>query len=165
MAGTSSFDVVSDFDRQELVNTVDQLRREIVQRYDLKDTNTDIDLQEAELIVTTSSDMTLKAIEDVLRQKATKRNLSLKIFDFQPPEPSGGNRVMQRIFLKRGLTQEIAKNLSKIIRDELKKVNVSIQGDRLRVSGKNKDDLQAAISLLRQKEEDLEVPLQFENYR
>ena len=165
MAGTYSFDVVSDFDRQELVNAVDQVRREVIQRYDLKDTNTEIDLQETELIVTTASDMTLKAIQDVLRQKATKRNLSLKIFDFKDPESSGGNRLIQKIILKKGLTQEIAKKLSKVIRDQLKKVNVSIQGDSLRITGKNKDDLQAAISLLREKEEDLEIPLQFENYR
>ena len=165
MACTSSFDVVSDFDRQELVNTVDQVKREVVQRYDLKDTNTDIDLQEKELIVSSSSEMTLQAVADILRQKAIKRNLSLKIFDFQIPEPSGGNRVIQRILLKKGLSQEISKKLSKSIRDNLKKINVSIQGDRLRVTGKNKDDLQVVISLLRQKEEDLEVPLQFENYR
>ena len=132
MAGTYSFDVVSDFDRQELVNVVDQLRREVVQRYDLKDTNTEIELQETELIVTTASDMTLKSIEDILRQKATKRNLSLKIFDFQSPESSGGNRVMQRVLLKKGLTQEISKKISKLIRDEIKKVNVSIQGDSIR---------------------------------
>ena len=165
MAGTYSFDVVSDFDRQELVNAVDQLRRELLQRYDLKDTNTDIELQENEIVITTASDMTRHSIEDVLRQKATKRNLSLKIFDFQTPETSGGNRVTQRVLLKKGLTQEIAKKLSKLIRDELKKVNVSIQGDRLRITGKNKDDLQAAISLFRQQEDDLEVPLQYENYR
>ena len=165
MAGTYSFDVVSDFDRQELVNVVDQLRREVVQRYDLKDTNTEIDLQETELIVTTASDMTLKSIEDILRQKATKRNLSLKIFDFQSPESSGGNRVMQRVLLKKGLTQEISKKISKLIRDEIKKVNVSIQGDSIRITGKNKDDLQTAISFLRKMEDSLEVPLQFENYR
>ena len=165
MAGTYSFDVVSDFDHQELVNAVDQLRRELLQRYDLKDTNTDIELEETELRVTTASDMTLQAVEDVLRQKATKRNLSLKIFDFQPPESSGGNRVMQKVLLKKGLTQEIAKKLSKVIRDELKKVNVSIQGDRLRVTGKNKDELQAAIALLRIQEDKLDLPLQFENYR
>ena len=165
MAATSSFDVVSDFDRQELVNVVDQCRREVLQRYDLKDTNTEIQLEETELIVTTSSDMTLTAIEDILRQKATKRNLSLKIFDFQPPESSGGNRVLQRVLLRKGLSQEIAKKLSKVVRDQLKKISVSIQGDSLRVTGKNKDDLQSAISLLRQQEDALEVPLQFENYR
>ena len=165
MASTSSFDVVSDFDHQELVNAVDQLKRELVQRYDLKDTNTDIQLEETELVVTTSSEMTLDAVEAILRQKATKRNLSLKIFDFQPPEPSGGNRVRQRIILRKGLSQEISKKLSKLLRDELKKINVAIQGESIRVSGKNKDDLQAAISFLRDRGKDLELPLQFENYR
>ena len=97
------------------------------------------------------------------RQKATKRNLSLKIFDFQNPEPVGGNRVQQLVKLRKGLSQELAKQLSKTLRDQLKKITVSIQGDSLRITGKSKDDLQQAIQLL--KGQDLEVPLQFENYR
>ena len=163
MADTYSFDVVSDFDRQELVNTIDQLRRDVSQRYDLKDSNTEIELEETAIVITTASDMTLTAVVDVLRQKATKRNLSLKIFDEQTPETVGGNRIKQEIKLRKGLNQEIAKKLSKTVRDELKKVTVSIQGDSLRVTGKNKDDLQSAIQLL--KEQDIEVPLQFQNYR
>ena len=163
MADTYSFDVVSDFDRQELVNTIDQLRRDVSQRYDLKDSNTEIELEETAIVITTASDMTLTAVLDVLRQKATKRNLSLKIFDEQTPETVGGNRIKQEIKLRKGLSQEIAKKLSKTVRDELKKVTVSIQGESLRVTGKNKDDLQSAIQLL--KEQDIEVPLQFQNYR
>jgi len=163
MADTFSFDVVSDFDRQELVNAVDQVRREVGQRYDLKDSATEIDVEEASLTITTASDMTLDAVVDVLRQKATKRNLSLKIFDLQSPEPVGGNRVKQVIKLRKGLSQELAKKLSKKVRDQVKKVTVAIQGESLRVTGKNKDDLQQVITLLRA--EDLEVPLQFENYR
>ncbi|WP_094583977.1 YajQ family cyclic di-GMP-binding protein [Synechococcus sp. BO 8801] len=163
MADSYSFDVVSDFDRQELVNAVDQVRREVGQRYDLKDSNTEIDVEEASLTITTASDMTLDAVVDVLRQKATKRNLSLKIFDLQTPEPVGGNRVKQVVKLRKGLSQELAKKLSKKVRDEVKKVTVAIQGESLRVTGKNKDDLQQVITLLRA--EDLEVPLQFENYR
>ncbi len=163
MADSYSFDVVSDFDRQELVNAVDQVRREVGQRYDLKDSNTEIDVEEASLTITTASDMTLDAVVDVLRQKATKRNLSLKIFDLQTPEPVGGNRVKQVIQLRKGLSQELAKKLSKLVRDQVKKVTVAIQGESLRVTGKNKDDLQQVITLLRA--EDLEVPLQFENYR
>ena len=165
MADTYSFDVVSDFDQQELVNTVDQVRRDVAQRYDLKDSNTEIELEEASLVITTASDMTLQAVEDVLRQKATKRNLSLKIFDFQPAETSGGNRVKQTVLLRKGLSQVLAKKLSKAVRDELKKVNVSIQGDSLRVTAKSKDILQEAISLLKEQEQNLELPLQFENYR
>ena len=163
MADTYSFDVVSDFDRQELVNTIDQLRRDVSQRYDLKDSNTEIELEETAIVITTASDMTLTAVVDVLRQKATKRNLSLKIFDEQTPETVGGNRIKQEIKLRKGLSQEIAKKLSKTVRDELKKVTVSIQGESLRVTGKNKDDLQSAIQLL--KEQDIEGPLQFQNYR
>jgi uncharacterized protein YajQ (UPF0234 family) len=163
MADSYSFDVVSDFDRQELVNTVDQVRRDVGQRYDLKDSNTELELEEQAIVITTASDMTLEAVLDVLRQKATKRELSLKIFDPQPAEPVGGNRVKQLIKLRKGLSQDLAKSLSKTVRDELKKVTVSIQGDSLRITGKNKDDLQAAIQLL--KTQDVEVPLQFQNYR
>jgi len=163
MADSYSFDVVSDFDRQELVNTLDQVRRDVGQRYDLKDSGTEIDLEETTLTITTASDMTLQAVEDVLRQKATKRNLSLKIFDFQTPEAVGGNKVKQVVKLRKGLSQELAKKLSKTVRDELKKVTVAIQGESLRITGKNKDDLQQAIQLL--KDQDVDVPLQFENYR
>jgi len=163
VAESYSFDVVSDFDRQELVNAVDQVRREVGQRYDLKDSATEIELEEGSLTIVTASDMTLEAVADVLRQKATKRNLSLKIFDFETPEPVGGNRVKQVVKLRKGLSQELAKKLSKKVRDEVKKVTVAIQGESLRVTGKNKDDLQQVITLLRA--EDLEVPPQFENYR
>ena len=165
MASTYSFDVVSDFDRQELNNVVDQLKREVNQRYDLKDSNTIITIEENQLIITTSTDMTLKSIQDALRQKATKRNLSLKIFDFQKIETIGGNLVMQIVKLRKGLSQEISKKLSKLVRDNMKKVTVSIQGDSLRVSGKNKDDLQTAINLIKKQEEDLEIALQFQNFR
>jgi cyclic-di-GMP-binding protein len=165
MADTFSFDVVSDFDRQELVNTLDQVRRELIQRYDLKDSGTEIDLEETSLTITTASDMTLQAVADVLRQKATKRNLSLKIFDFQDPEAVGGNKVKQVVTLRKGLSQELAKKLSKQVRDNLKKVTVAIQGDSLRITSKSKDDLQQVIQLLRAQEEDLDVALQFENYR
>ena len=165
MAENYSFDVVSDFDRQELVNVVDQLRREIGQRYDLKDSKSEIIIEETALVINSDSDMTLRAIEDILLKKATKRNLSLKIFDFQKAEASGGNRLIQRVNLRKGLSKELAKELTKTIRNQLKKINVSIQGESIRVAGKNKDELQSAISILRDKENDLEVPLQFENYR
>jgi len=158
-----SFDVVSDFDRQELVNTLDQVRRDVGQRYDLKDSGTEIELEEGSLTITTASDMSLDAVVDVLRQKATKRDLSLKIFDFQPAEAVGGNKVKQQVLLRKGLSQELAKQLSKTVRDQLKKVTVAIQGDSLRITGKSKDDLQQAIQLL--KAQDVELPLQFENYR
>ena len=165
MADNYSFDVVSDFDRQELVNAIDQVTREVSQRYDLKDSNTIIKLEDLLLIITTATDMTLQSVQDILRNKATKRKISLKIFDFQSPEVSAGNRVKQAVLLRKGLTQEIAKKISKSIRDQFKKINVSIQGESLRVMSKNKDELQSVIAFLRDQEDELDIPLQFENYR
>ena len=89
----------------------------------------------------------------------------MKIFDFQPPESSSGSRVRQRVAFRKGLSQEVAKKLSKAVRDQLKKVNISIQGESLRVTSKSKDDLQQAIAVFRDKEDDLDVPLQYQNYR
>ena len=165
MPSSYSFDVVSEFDQQELVNAIDQLRREVDQRYDLKDSKTKIEIQENELSIVSLSEMTIQSVKDILLQKATKRNLSLKIFDFQKIETIGGNLVMQNIILKKGLPQEISKKLSKLVRDSIKKVTVSIQGESLRITGKNKDDLQSAINLLRKEEDNLDIALQFENYR
>jgi len=163
MAATYSFDIVSDFDRQELVNAVDQTVREIKSRYDLKDTQTTVELGEDIITVNTNSEFTLDAIHTVLQTKAAKRNLSLKIFDYGKIEAASGNRVRQEIKLRKGISQEIAKQLSKVIRDEFKKVQASIQGDAIRVSAKDKDDLQQVIQ--RMKQEDLPVDLQFTNYR
>ncbi|MDM9384517.1 YajQ family cyclic di-GMP-binding protein [Chlorogloeopsis sp. ULAP01] len=163
MASTYSFDIVSDFDRQELVNAVDQTARDIKSRYDLKDTQTTIELGEENIIVNTDSEFTLESVHNILREKAAKRNLSQKIFDFGKVESASGNRVRQEINLKKGISQEIAKQISKLIRDEFKKVQASIQGDAVRVSAKNKDDLQSVIQRLKQ--EDYPVALQFTNYR
>ncbi|MGB8700655.1 MAG: YajQ family cyclic di-GMP-binding protein [Thermosynechococcaceae cyanobacterium] len=163
MADTFSFDVVSDFDWQELVNAVDQTEREIKTRYDLKDTKTTLELNKTHIIINTNSEFTLEAVHSILQTKTAKRNLSLKIFDYGKIESASGSRIRQEIALKRGLTTEIAKQLSKLIRDEFKKVQSSIQGDAVRVSAKSKDDLQAVMQRL--KEEDLPVALQFNNYR
>ena len=165
MAENYSFDVVSDFDRQELVNTLDQARREISQRYDLKDTDTTIDLEKENIYIITNSELTLNSVLDVVRQKATKRKLSLMIFDFESIETISGNRIKQNIKLKKGLAQEAAKKISKELRNQIKKINVSIQGESLRVSSKSKNDLQQAIKLLDKLEENLEIPLQTNNYR
>ena len=165
MPSSYSFDVVSEFDHQELVNAIDQLRREVDQRYDLKDSKTKIDIKDDELSIVSLSDMTIQSVKDILLQKATKRNLSLKIFDFRKVETIGGNMVMQIVKLKKGLSQEISKELSKLVRDKMKKVTVSIQGESLRITSKNKDDLQSVINLIKKKEEDLDIALQFQNYR
>ncbi len=163
MASTFSFDIVSDFDRQELVNAVDQVVRDIKSRYDLKDTATTIELGEDNITVSTDSDFTLEAVHTILREKAAKRNLSQKIFEFGKVESASGNRVREEIKLKKGISQEIAKQISKLIRDEFKKVQASIQGDAVRVTAKDKDDLQTVIQRLKQ--EDYPVALQFTNYR
>ncbi|HEY9831072.1 MAG TPA: YajQ family cyclic di-GMP-binding protein [Stenomitos sp.] len=163
MASTFSFDVVSDFDRQELVNTVDQAIREINSRYDLKDTKTTVELGEDVITVNTDSEFTLEAVHTILRTKAAKRNLSQKIFEYGKVESASGNRVRQEIKLKKGISQEIAKKITKLIRDEFKKVQGSIQGDAVRVSSSSKDDLQSVMQRLKQ--EDLPVALQFTNYR
>lgn len=163
MASTYSFDIVSDFDRQELVNAIDQTTREVGSRYDLKDTQTTIELAEEKITINTASDMTLDAVHDMLQSKAVKRSLSLKIFDYGKIESASGNRIRQEITLKKGLSQEHAKQISKLIRDEFKKVQPSIQGDVVRVSAKDKDDLQGVMQRLKQ--EDFPVALQFNNYR
>ncbi len=165
MAENFSFDVVSDFDRQELVNALDQVKREISQRYDLKGTDTSLDLDKENIFITTNSELTLNSVVDIIRQKAIKRKLSLKIFDFNSIEVVSGNKVKQTITLKKGLNQEIAKKISKNIRDEFKKVNVSINGETLRVTSKSKNDLQLTIKLLNNLEEFYQIPLQANNYR
>lgn len=163
MASTYSFDVVSDFDRQELVNAIDQTVREIKSRFDLKDTKTTVELGETSITINTDSEFTLNAVHTLLQTKAAKRNLSLKIFDYGKIEAAGGNRVRQEITLRKGLSSEQGKQISKIIRDEFKKVTPSIQGDAVRVSAKSKDELQDIIQRLKQ--EDFPVALQFVNYR
>ena len=165
MAESFSFDVVSDFDRQELVNTLDQVKREISQRYDLKGTDTSVDLEKENIFIITNSELTLNAVNDIIRQKAIKRNLSLKIFDYGDIEIVSGNRVKQTILLKQGIKQEIAKKISKNIRDQIKKINVSINGETLRVSSKSKNDLQLAIKLIDNLEESLNIPLKANNFR
>ena len=163
MAASFSFDIVSDFDRQELVNTIDQVTRDVKSRYDLKDTQTTVELSEEKITISTDSDFTLESVHTILREKAAKRNLSQKIFEFGKVESASGNRVRQEITLKKGISQEIAKQISKLIREEIKKVQASIQGDAVRVTAKSKDYLQLVIQRLKQ--EDFPVALQFTNYR
>jgi cyclic-di-GMP-binding protein len=163
MASSFSFDIVSEFDRQELVNALDQVRREIASRYDLKSTDTEIALEADAISINTDSEFTLTSVVDVMQTKAVKRNLSLKIFDYGEVNSASGNRVTQSIKLRQGIEQDLAKKISKLVRDRFGKVQVSIQGDALRVSAKSKDDLQAVIQAL--KSEDFPVALQFTNYR
>ena len=163
MAGDSSFDVVSDFDDMEMRNALDQVQREVGQRYDFKGATYELTETKTELVLTTDDEYRAKVIRELIESKAIRRGLSLKIFDWGKVEPSGGNKVKQTITLRRGLSEELAKKLSKLVRDEFPKVRPQIQGDALRVFAKSKDDLQRVITRL--KELDEPVALQFENYR
>jgi cyclic-di-GMP-binding protein len=163
MAAVSSFDIVSKFDQQELKNALDQARREIQQRYDLKDTGTEITASDTEITINTDSEYTLQAVRDSIESKLVKRSLSLKILDYGKEEQASGGRIRQVVKLKQGIPEELAKQITKRIRDEFKKVTPQIQGDAVRVQAKNKDDLQAVIQAL--KSEDFPAALQFVNYR
>ncbi len=166
MAKDSSFDIVSEFDRQELLNAVDQVKRDLQSRFDLKNSNSDIELDsDKSITITTSDDMKLRNIYDILQTKLVKRGLSIKILDAQPVENALGGNVRQVYNLKKGLTQELAKKIVADIKDSKLKVQASIQGDQVRVTGKSKDDLQEVIKLLRSNEEKYDYPLQFTNYR
>ena len=166
-AGESSFDVVSQFNRQELVNAVDQALREVHTRFDLKDSGTTIELDSGSIKLHSASEMTLEAVRDVLLQKAVRRQLSPKIFDYGKIEEASKGTVRQTAALRQGLSQDLAREITKLIRERLPKLKTQIQGDAVRVTGKSKDELQAAIQLLRKTEQDRNwpVPLQFVNYR
>ncbi len=163
MAAENSFDVVSQFDEQELANALDQTRREVGQRYDLKDTKTEITHDKKGITILTDSEFTLKTVLDVLQSKMVKRNLSLKILKPGKIEPASGGKVRQTFELQQGISQDLGREITKLIRDNYPKVKAQIQGDAVRVTGKSRDELQAVIALLKGK--DFPVALQFNNYR
>lgn len=163
MASDCSFDVVSQFDEQELVNTLDQTRREVQTRYDLKDTKTEIVHAKDTITLTADSEMTLKSVRDIMETKAVKRGLSLKIFKYGKEESAAGGRVRQSIQLQQGISQEQAKEINKQIRESFPKVRPQIQGDAIRIVAKSRDELQAVINFLKQ--QDYPMALQYINYR
>ena len=163
MAGDASFDVVSDFDEQELRNALDQVRREVGQRFDFKGVTVELTQAKDELVLVTDDEYRAAAVKDLIESKAIRRELSLKIFDWGKVEPSGGSKVRQEIKLRRGLPDDVAKRITRMIREEFPKVKSQIQGDAVRVSGKSKDDLQRVMTRIRGLDEP--VPFQFENYR
>jgi cyclic-di-GMP-binding protein len=163
MAALSSFDIVSKFDEQELKNALDQSRREIQQRYDLKDTKTEIEASDTEITINTESETSLQAVRDIIESKMIRRSLSLKILDYGKEEQASSGRIRQVVKLKQGIPEELAKQITKRIRDEFKKVTPQIQGDAIRVQAKNRDDLQSVIQAL--KAEEYPAALQFVNYR
>ncbi len=166
MAKDCSFDIVSEFDKQELVNAVDQVKRDLNSRFDLKNSNSTIELEaDKSITITTNDDMKLRNIYDILQTKLVKRGISIKILDAQPIENALGGNVRQVYNLKKGLSQELAKKIVADIKNSKLKVQASIQGEQVRVTGKSKDDLQEVIQMLRKNEEQYDIPLQFTNYR
>ena len=163
MAGDSSFDVVSDFDQQELVNALDQAQREMRTRYDFKGSKSSLELGKDEVRLVADDEYRAKAVRDLLETKALRRGLSLKIFEWGNLEPASGGTVKQRIGLKRGLSTEQAKEISRQIRERFPKTKPQIQNDAVRVSAKSRDELQAVIAFLRGL--DYPAALQFTNYR
>ena len=165
MPAENTFDIVSEFDRQELVNAVDQTQRDVRTRYDLKDSKTELVLGEKELTITADSEMHLSAVRDILESKAIRRNLSLKIFKWEAPQEVGGMRVKQVATLQQGIPDDVARKLQKMIRDQFPKVQPRIQADALRVGSKSRDELQAVIHLVKEHQDDFSIALQFTNYR
>lgn len=163
MGKDASFDIVSEFDFQELDNAVNQTKKEISTRYDFKGSKAEVALSKDNITIMAENDNRLNAIVDILQSKAIKRNLSIKIFDYGKIESTAGSMVKQVINLKQGIAQDIAKQIVKEIKGSGLKVQSQIQGETVRVTAKNIDDLQSVISLL--KEKDLSIPLQFINYR
>jgi cyclic-di-GMP-binding protein len=160
----SSFDVVSEFDAAELTNAIDQARREVMTRFDFKDTQTSYDRRDDVIAIESASEERARAALQVLREKAARRLLSPKLFKAGDPKTMGKGRGLIEVQLNAGITEDIARDLRKRIQSVSPKVQVRIQGDQLRVVGKDKDTLQLVIKSLREAE-DIPVPLQFTNYR
>jgi hypothetical protein len=164
MAQENSFDVVSKVDIQEVRNAIDQAIKEIRQRFDLKDSQSEVNLEGQDSIqLASSNDYKLEAVKDILSQKLVKRGVSLKNLTYGKVEPSAGQRVRQKISLQQGIPVEKAKEIVRLVKDSKKRAQASIQGDTVRIASKDRDELQAIIALLRGK--DLGVELQFTNYR
>ncbi len=158
-----SFDVVSQVDRQEIDNAINQARKEVSQRYDFKDTHTTIDFEEQEIRINSTDDFKVKATVEVLQEKLARRQVPLKSLLHGTIEPAGGGRAKQTLTLQQGISTEKARDIVKKIKNAKLKVQAQIQGDQVRISGKKRDDLQTAIALLKQ--HDFDLPLQFVNFR
>jgi uncharacterized protein YajQ (UPF0234 family) len=157
-----SFDVVSDFDAHEASNAIDQSNREVTTRFDFKGTGSKYELDGQVIALTSQSDFQLKQMLDILRQKLVKRGIDIACLEEKEPEFSG-SEARQQVILRKGIDSDLARKLVKMVKGSKLKVQAAIQGDQLRISGKKRDDLQAVITLL--KNADVELPLQYENFR
>ncbi len=163
MANENSFDIVSTVDLQEVRNAVSQAAKEIVTRYDLKKAAAELELEGEEIVASAADEFSLGQALEVLKGKLVKRSVNLKSLRYGKLEPASGGRARQRITLQQGIPIETAKKVVAEIKAKKLKVQAAIQGDTVRVSGKNRDDLQGVIAMLKQL--DLDVPLTFTNYR
>lgn len=163
MAKDVSFDVVSKVDMQEVDNAINQTKKEISQRYDFKNSKTEVSIEDNDLKITTDNEFMLKNAIDILQSKLIRRQVAIKNLEYGKVEPASGGLVRQIIKIKQGIETEKAKEMVKDIKSSKLKVQTQIMEDQLRVSGKNKDDLQAVIGFL--KEKDYNIELQFVNYR
>jgi len=163
MAADNSFDIVCKVDMQEVTNALDQTRREVDTRYDLKGSRNEIKLEKTDLIITSADEMKMKAVVDILQSKLHKRGVPLKALTYGKVESAAGSTFRQTIGLQQGIPIDKAKEIVRLIKDTKLKVQASIQDDQVRVTGKSKDDLQRIMALLREKE--LGIALQFSNYR
>jgi uncharacterized protein YajQ (UPF0234 family) len=159
----SSFDVVSSVDLQEVKNAIAQAMKEIVTRFDLKGTGSDVSLAGEEIVLASSDEFKLKAVRDVLEGRLVKRSVPLKALSYGTLEKALGGTTRQKVALQKGIPTEKAREIVKLIKGSKLKVQAAIQGDQVRVTGKNKDDLQSVIQLLKQT--DLGIDMQFRNYR
>ena len=159
----NSFDIVSSVDLQEVKNAIAQAMKEITTRFDLKGSGSEVALQGEELLLTSSDEFKLKAIRDVLETRLVKRDVPLKALSYGTVESALGGTVRQKVSLQKGIPTEKSREIVKIIKGTKLKVQAAIQGDQLRITGKNRDDLQAVIRVL--KETDLGIDMQFTNYR
>ena len=163
MAAENSFDVACKIDMQEVTNAIDQARRDIATRYDLKGAKNEIEIEKMDITISSTDDMKVKAVLDILQSKLHRRGIDLKALTINDPEQAGGGLVRQKITLQDGVPMEKAKEIVRLIKDSKIRVQASIQERQVRVAGKNRDDLQAVIALLKGK--DLGIALQFTNYR
>ncbi len=157
-----SFDIISEFDKHEINNAVDQANKEVTTRFDFKGTDSNFELTDDKLVMTSGSNFQLQQMFSIICAKLSRRGVDIACMEVGDPKP-GGKTVRQEITMKQGLDSVLAKKIVKLIKDKKLKVQAAIQGDQVRVTGKNRDDLQDVIKMLR--EEKLEMPLQFENFR
>jgi uncharacterized protein YajQ (UPF0234 family) len=163
MAAENSFDIVCKVDMQEVNNALDQTRREVDTRYDLKGSKNEVTLEKQDITVLSSDDMKLKAVVDILQSKLHKRGVPLKALTYGEVEDAAGGTKRQKITLQQGIPIDKAKEIVRLIKDSKVKVQASIHEDKVRVAGKNRDDLQKVIAMVREK--DLGIAISFDNYR